>query len=62
MILTLWILLIVFGLISLRVLLIEFFGAGLTYVGYLVLFPSVIITAICVGIMFGGLHIPILGV
>ncbi len=62
MIITLWMLLIVFGILSVRMIWIELVGNGLTVLGYTVLFPSVIISSVCAGIMFGGLHIPLLGV
>jgi len=62
MLTTSWILFIVFGLISFRTLSIEFFGKGLTYLGFSILFIATIISAICAGIIFDDLHISFLGV
>lgn len=63
MLVTVWILFIVFGYFSFDLIILrQIFGGGLTWLGYLILFPTIFVTAICAGILFGGLHIPILGV
>lgn len=62
MIVTCWILLVVFGIVSAKMLWTEVVGNGLTRLGWTVMFLSTTVVAVSAGVIFGNLHISGLGI